>query len=156
LLKGCPIVRTATQPKRLLVASGAFAERLSAAAVGTAIARGLHEAGLPEPDLCPLPGAKTDGVDVRSLLDGLDFDRRMRASHAVIVATPRLRERALAGSFTFEIATRARQSGVPAYAITAENRLEPFDARILDLQVIVQARGARALTAAGRRLAAVV
>jgi hypothetical protein len=44
---------------------------------------------------------------------------------------------------------------VPTYAITAENALNAFDARILDLQLILEAAGTRALESAGRRLAAV-
>ena len=63
------------------------------------------------------------------------------------------RSATLAGSVAFEIATRARQGGVPAYAVTAENALERFDARILDLQLILQARSRDALVAAGRELA---
>jgi glycerate kinase len=74
----------------------------------------------------------------------------------VIVGVQRLQEQALAGSPTFELATRARQAGVPAYAVTAENRLNPFDARILDLQVILEAGNPRALVAAGRKLAGLV
>ena len=77
----------------------------------------------------------------------------MHRARAVIVAAQRLREQTLTGSATFEIATRARQSGVPAYAVTGENRLDPFDARILDLQLILEADSARALVAAGRKLA---
>ena len=68
----------------------------------------------------------------------------------------RLAERTLTVSPAFEIATRARQGGVPAYAVTGENLLDAFDARILDLQVILQASSARALAAAGRRLAELV
>ena len=45
---------------------------------------------------------------------------------------------------------------MPAYAVTAEDALDAFDARILDLQLILQARGARTLAAAGRRLAQIV
>jgi glycerate kinase len=156
LLEGCLIVESVTQPKRLLVASGPFGPRLSASAVAAAIARGIEEAGLPEPDICLLPLPAQDGEDARTLLDGLSFDARMRRSRAVVVAADRLEEQMLAGSVTFEIATRARQAGVPAYAVTAENRLDRFDARILDLQVILQARDARALAAAGRELAQVV
>ena len=77
----------------------------------------------------------------------------MRSARAVILGEQRLRERTLAGSVTFEIASRARQAGVPAYAVTAQNRLDSFDARILDLQVILEASGPRALERAGRRLA---
>ena len=64
---------------------------------------------------------------------------RMRLARAVVVGAQRLEERTLAGSVTFEIATRARQGGVPAYAVTSENALEPFDARILDLQLVLEA-----------------
>jgi len=45
---------------------------------------------------------------------------------------------------------------VPAYAVTGENALAPFDARILDLQVIFEASSPRALAAAGRMLAQVL
>lgn len=147
---------TITPPLQLLIASSAFGPRLSAPAVAAAIARGVQAGGLPEPDLCPLSPTDEASEDVRALLDGIDFDARMRRSRAVVIAAARLEERTLAGSLAFEIATRARQSGVPAYAITAENHLDTFDTRILDLQVILEARGARSLEAAGRRLADVV
>jgi hypothetical protein len=45
---------------------------------------------------------------------------------------------------------------VPAYAVTAENALDSFDARILDLQLILEARSRAALVAAGLELAAIV
>jgi glycerate kinase len=143
-------------PQTLLVASGPFGPRLPASGVAAAIARGLQDGGLPEPDLCPLPLPDEDGADALVLLDALDFDARMRRARAVVVGAERLEERTLAGSVTFEIATRARQGGVPAYAVTGANALGPFDARILDLQVILEARSARALVAAGRKLAGLV
>jgi len=67
-----------------------------------------------------------------------------------------LEEQTLAGSLAFEAATRARQAGVPCYAVTAVNRLNAFDLRILDLQVVLEASTGRALRVAGRRLAAIV
>jgi glycerate kinase len=146
----------------VLVACAPFGPRLPADAVASAIARGLQDGGLPEPDVCPLsgPGAaagtRTGEGDVRELLDALDFDARMRAARAVVIGARRLEERALAGSVTFEIATRARQGGIPAYAVAGEDALEPFDARILDLQLVLQADSRRALAAAGRRLASIV
>jgi glycerate kinase len=149
-------VGSLTQPKQLLVASGPFGPRLSASAVAAAIARGIEEAGLPEPDICPLPLPEEDGEDVRALLDALDFDARMRRSRAVVLAERHLQEDTLRGSAAFEIATRARQGGVPAYAVTTENALEPFDARILDLQIILEARSVRTLAAAGRKLAQLI
>jgi glycerate kinase len=150
----------------VLVACSAFDPRLPGDAVASAIARGLRDGGLPEPDICPLPSpdattgpGTADGMgedDVRDLLDAVGFDARMRAARAVVVGMPRLEESALAGSFTFEIATRARQSGVPTYAVTAESVLSPFDARILDLQFVLRAGSRGALAAAGRRLARLV
>ncbi len=126
---------------------------MSAASAASAIARGARSGGLLETDVCPLPVAGDGSGDLRQLLDELDLDARMRGARAVIVGAERLQERTLAGSVTFEIATRARQSGVPAYAVTAEDTLDAFDARILDLQVILQARGRRALERAGFELA---
>jgi len=140
-------------PRRALIASGSFGEGLDASEVLTAIARGLQAGGSPEPDLCPLASAGERPEDVAELLQASDFDRRMRASRAVIVCAERLHERTLEGSAVFEIATRARQGGVPAYAVTAENALDAFDARILDLQLILEAGTPRSLAAAGRKLA---
>lgn len=144
---------------RLLIACAPFGARLPGAAVAGAIARGVHHGGLPEPDVCalPLPGENDeDGEHVRRVLHELDFDERMRHARAVIIGVERLEQRTLAGSVTFEIATRARQAGVPAYAVTAQDALDSFDARILDLQLILQARSRAALAGAGRRLAGVV
>jgi glycerate kinase len=152
LLKGCPIVSLHTHS---LVASEAFGPRLSASAVALAIAKGLQAGESPQPDLCPLPLLDRDG-DPRKLLDSIDFDLRMRAARAVILATRRLHESALAGSLAFEIATRARQSGVPAYGVVAMNEFDSFDARILDLQLILEAKGPTTLEVAGRELAEVL
>ena len=143
-------------PQRLLVASGPFGPGLPASEVAAAIATGIQAGGAPEPDVLSLPLAGEDGEELRGLLQALDFDARMRVARAVVVGAERLEERTLAGSVTFEMATRARQGGVPAYAVTGENALEPFDARILDLQVVLQARSRRALVAAGRKLARLV
>ncbi len=143
-------------PRRVLVASEGFPQKLSAASVAAAIARGLQAGGMGEPDLCPLADSQLAGTDLRALLDSLGFDGRMRACRAVIVAASRLHERTLYGSVTFEIATRARQGGVPAYAVTSENGLDAFDTRILDLQSILVANSPRALTAAGRKLAGIL
>ena len=140
-------------PTTPLIATGSFGGALSAPRVVAAIARGLQAGRLPAPDLCPILDEEERRGDLRALLDALDFDARMRRARAVIVGEWRLQERTLAHSAAFEIATRARQAGVPAYAVTGENRLDRFDARILDLQAILEANGPRALTAAGRALA---
>jgi glycerate kinase len=170
LLEGCPIVTPRSSdvptpraqarvgtliPHRLLIVSGPFATDLPGARVVAAIGRGVLAGGLPEPDLCPIEAMEA-APGVTQLLDALDFDQRMRRARAVIIGDAYLHERALAGSATFEIATRARQRGVPAYAVTGVNELNAFDARILDLQVILQASSLRALVAAGRTLATLV
>jgi glycerate kinase len=140
---------------RLLIVSGPFATDLPAARVVAAVGRGLLAGGLPEPDLCPIETMEL-ASDIAHLLDALDFDQRMLRARAVIIGDAHLQERALAGSVTFEIATRARQRGVPAYAVTGVNELNAFDARMLDLQVILEASSVRALVAAGRTLATLV
>ena len=70
-----------------------------------------------------------------------------------MIATTRLDGRRLQDTSAFELATRARQGGVPSYAITRENGLDFFQARILDLQLILEAGAPRSLQAAGRALA---
>jgi len=135
-----------------LAAAGLSAAGLSAARVGQAIARGVRAAGMPEPDVCAIEELAS-GTSLAAALDALAFDARMRGARAVVVAAWRLDRDTLRASATFEIATRARQAGVPAYAVAGENRLDAFDARILDLQVILTARDARGLSAAGRKLA---
>jgi glycerate kinase len=88
------------------------------------------------------------------VLDALDFDRRLRASHAVILGEGRLDATTLDGKALAEAATRARQLGVPAHAIVAINALDAFDARILDLQTITEAQTIDQLTSAAEQLAA--
>ncbi len=160
--------------RTVLIATERLCQELSAERAGAAIGRGLRaEDPTLEVDVCPIEPA---GEDARELLDALDFDRRMRAARAVVVGAARLDERTLAetgiraggaclpasvtdrggASAVFEIATRARQAGVPAYAVAGENALSLFDARILDLQVIVEAGTTRALRQAGEKLAGLI
>lgn len=144
-------------PHTILIATEPFSEALdaqrAAAAIGRGIAAGESTFGV---ELCPMQ-ADHGGLDgLRRHLDSIDFDTRMRAARAVVVGGSRLDETTLLGSATFEIATRARQAGVPAYAVAGENALSPFDARILDLQVILRAHDVRALRRAGERLAQLV
>jgi glycerate kinase len=144
-------------PQTLLVAATAFDERLDAERVAGAIVLGLNDGGRAAEACAIAPdAAKRDGVSAAELLASLDFDRRMRAARAVVLAAASLKEQTLAGSITFELATRARQAGVPAYAVTGEDLLDSFDARILDLQTILRARSHRSLRSAGRKLAELV
>jgi glycerate 2-kinase len=90
------------------------------------------------------------------VLEALDFDRRLDAARAVIVGEGRLDQTSLQGKIAAEIATRARQLGVPAHAIVGSLALSRFDARILDLQEIVEATDERELEAAAAALAALI
>ncbi len=90
------------------------------------------------------------------VLDALDFDRRMRAARAVIVGEGRLDLGSLAGKAPGEIATRARQGGIPCFGAVGTRVLDAFGARILDLQDVLEAGDAVGLEAAGRRLATLV
>jgi glycerate kinase len=90
------------------------------------------------------------------VLAALDFDRRLYRSRAVIVGEGRLDETSLQGKITAEVATRARQTGVPAHAIVGSCALARFDARILDLQEILEAGDEAAIEAAAASLARVI
>lgn len=139
--------------RTLLIAARPFGGRLDAARVAAAIAEGLLE-GDWEVDLLALDGEPESTVI--PLVRSPEFDARMRAARAVVIAEPHLDERTLAGTVAFEIATRARQGGVPAYAVTGADELDSFDARILDLQTILQAGTHRSLVSAGRKLTEIV
>ncbi len=88
------------------------------------------------------------------VLEALGFDARMRAARAVVVGERRLERATLRGRVAGEIATRARQSGVPCHAVAGTDAIDRFDARILDLQAILEASTVAALEAAGEALAA--
>ena len=135
-------------PRTPLVAAGDFGARLPAGAVAEAIAAGLRAGGWPDADVCLLAD---DGVARE--LEALGFDARLRRARALVLARRRLAKSTLQARAAFELATRARQTGVPCYAVTARNGLDAFDARMLDLQLVIEARDLAALQAAGRRLA---
>jgi glycerate kinase len=133
-------------PTTVLVAAQDFGEGLDGARVAEAIGRGLA-AARPElkADLCPI-----------NVLPA-DLDPRMRHARAVVIAAKHLdHETLLRRDNACEVATRARQTGVPCYAVTASVGLDLFEARVLDLQVVLEAREERALIAAGKRLAGIV
>jgi glycerate kinase len=87
------------------------------------------------------------------VLDTLKFDPRMRAARAVVTGEGCLDRQSLAGKAVSEVATRARQAGVPCHAIVGTRRLDPFGARILDLQAILEATTLEQIEAAGAELA---
>ena len=90
------------------------------------------------------------------ILDALGFDPRMRAARAVVTGEGRLDRQSLAGKAVSEVATRARQAGVPCHAIVGERRLDAFGARILDLQAVLEAGTLEEIEAAGVELAALI
>jgi hypothetical protein len=145
-------------PRTVLVIASRFSGGLSAARVASAIARGIRSAPAAfETELCLLEhvgaleerSAVTDRCEIS---ERAGFDTRVHLARAVVLARPRLLHDALGRGTTFEIATRARQGGVPAYAITTPGMLDLFQARMFDLQVILQASSERALLSAGREL----
>jgi glycerate kinase len=90
------------------------------------------------------------------VLDALDFDARMRAARAVIAGEGKIDEQTLQGKIAGEIATRARQAGVPCFAIVGTRELDAFGARMLDLQRILEAGDLDAMAAAAASLADVL
>ena len=87
------------------------------------------------------------------VLDAIGFEARLRRARAVVTGEGRLDQQSLAGKALSEVATRARQSGVPCHAIVGSSALDRFGMRILDLQAVLEAGASSELTAAGRKLA---
>ncbi len=90
------------------------------------------------------------------VLESVQFDRRMKAARAVVTGEGKLDLQSLAGKLVSEIATRARQSGVPCHAIVGRHELDSFGARILDLQAVLEASTVAEIEAGARRLADLV
>jgi glycerate kinase len=86
------------------------------------------------------------------VLDAVGFDDRLRRARAVVTGEGKIDAQTLEGKLAGEVATRARQAGVPAYAVVGRNDIDAFDARVLDLQLIVEAGDPAALEDAGRQL----
>jgi len=115
----------------------------------TAAGGGLAGALWARYDAALVPGAAF-------VLEQLGFDGRMRGARALVVGEACLGRETLAGRVAGEAAVRARQAGVPCHAVVARNAADVLDARILDLQAIVEARTVAELEAAGERLAALL
>jgi glycerate kinase len=88
------------------------------------------------------------------VLDALHFDRRMRDSRAVITGEGRLDFQTLEGKLVGEIGTRARQAGVPLYAVVGRDDLDDFGKRMVDLQQVREASTLEEMEAAGEALGA--
>ena len=90
------------------------------------------------------------------VLDAVAFDSRLRAARAVVTGEGKLDQQSLAGKLVSEIATRARQTGVPCHAVVGTRELDAFGLRVLDLQGVLEASTAEEIEAAGRRLAELI
>lgn len=90
------------------------------------------------------------------VLAALDYETRMRAARAVITGEGRLDRQSLVGKIVSEVATRARQAGVPCHAVVGSNALDLFDLRILDLQLVLEATTIAELEAAGAEIGAAI
>jgi glycerate 2-kinase len=90
------------------------------------------------------------------VLDAVGFDARMRAARAVVSGEGKLDEQSLVGKVISEVATRARQSGVPCHAVVGTRALDAMGARVLDLDRIFEASTLEEMEAAGRALADVL
>jgi glycerate 2-kinase len=90
------------------------------------------------------------------VLDEVGFDARMRAARAVVTGEGRLDMQSLVGKVVSEVATRARQSGVPCHAVVGTRELDSMGTRILDLDRVIEASTLTQLEAAGRSLAEVL
>ncbi len=128
-------------PTEILVVVDDFGEALPVQAVGEALVSGLAAGGQP---------ARVAGLSDR------DYDAQMRGSLAVLVGAERLHREALAGSVLAEVATCARQAGVPCHAVVGANELDLFDMRILDLQLVIEASTVPELQRAGAEIAAAI
>jgi len=87
------------------------------------------------------------------VLDAVGFDARMRAARFVVTGEGRLDRQTLAGKVVGEVAVRCRQAGVGCHAVVGRNELGAFEARLIDLASVTEARSLPEIEAAGRALA---
>ncbi|HEY5429161.1 MAG TPA: glycerate kinase [Solirubrobacteraceae bacterium] len=90
------------------------------------------------------------------VLDAIGFDARMRAARAVVTGEGKLDQQSLVGKVVSEVATRARQAGVPCHAVVGTRELDAMGARVLDLDRVLAASTLAEIEAAGRTLAELI
>ena len=91
-----------------------------------------------------------------AVLNAVGFDDLMRAAPFVVTGEGCLDRLTFQGKAVFEVATRARQSGVACHAIVGSSTIDTFEERILDLQTLTEATTLGEMEAAGRALAETV
>jgi glycerate 2-kinase len=107
----------------------------------------------PAGEAAPAEDRRIVRPDAAFVLDALDFNTRMRAARAVVVGGASLEPADLRGTLISEAATRARQSGVPCFAIAGRVGIDAFGARMLDLEVVAQAGSVKTIERAAQALA---
>jgi glycerate kinase len=137
-------------PDTILLAPDAFTGSYSSREVAEALQRGLERSGQPA-EIFPLTDA---GAGALSVLDVAGYESRMRRALAVITGAGLLDRRSLVGTLLSDVATRARQTGVPCHAVVGRNRIDQFDLRILDLQMVIEAGPLDEISAAAARIGA--
>jgi glycerate 2-kinase len=90
------------------------------------------------------------------VLDAVGFDARMRAARAVVCGEGKLDQQSLVGKIVSEVATRARQAGVPCHAVVGARELDTMGARVLDLDRVLVASTLDEIETAGRTLAELI
>ena len=145
-------------PDTIVLVAERFPPHLSAPRVASAIARGLRAVGRyevrthPREDPPTPPHARASASEREALWEGL----ALQEARALVIADPDLCGGGPPRGASFELATRARQGGVPAHAVSAVRSPDLFQARMLDLQVVLFAGGVRSLELAGARLAELI
>ena len=142
-------------PDTIVLVAERFSPLMSSEHVASAIARGLRASGSYEVERHSRDDPETPPHERPrpSEREALWDELHLRDARALVIADPDLCSGSPPRSASFEIATRARQGGVPAHAITAIAAPDLFQARMLDLQVVLCASSARSLESAGARLA---
>ncbi len=77
------------------------------------------------------------------VLDAVGFDALAHDALAVVTGEGRLDEQTIGGKLLFEVATRARQGGVPCYAVVGKDDLDAFEHRLMNIEVEAAARNGR-------------
>ncbi len=100
------------------------------------------------------------GAELKSgaawVLDAVGFTPRMLAARAVVTGEGSLDRQTLLGKSVGEVATRARQAGVPCHAIVGAMAMTEFDARVLDFESWCEAGDPTSIADAAERLVAVL
>jgi glycerate kinase len=77
------------------------------------------------------------------VLDAVGFDALAHDAVAVVTGEGRLDEQTIGGKLLFEVATRARQGGVPCYVVVGRDDLDAFEHRLMNIEVEAASRNGR-------------